>query len=80
MSPTSAMRRGTRPDAYINQPSSRPFPKPAQKAGPIRNVHSWSATSALPATMAKARLLVSPFVPALFDRLGGLLRPFGHVP
>jgi hypothetical protein len=33
-----AMRRGTRPDRYIGQPSNSPFPTPTQKPGPSRNV------------------------------------------
>ena len=48
MSPSIAMRRGTRPERYISQPSSSPFPKPTMKPGPSRNVQSWIPTSALP--------------------------------
>ena len=53
ISPTSGMIRGTRPDRYIREPSSRALIT-AMKPGPNRNVQSYMATSAWPVTSASA--------------------------
>ena len=43
--------RGTICPRYIRYPSMIPLPIAAQNAGPMMNVHSWTATSDLPIAM-----------------------------
>ena len=59
--PTSAMRRPTRPDRNISQPRISPVPTPSAKPGPSRNVQLCMETSDLPigTTDAAFALLVS---------------------